>query len=116
MYLVEQHRAVRQALADWLGQAPDVQLVGYSGDLDTAQREIESQQPQVVLLEIKRADGKGMQLLSKLARMPQRPRLVVLTSYATDLERDEVLRSGADAYVLKDIDTDELVRLVHSTS
>lgn len=112
VYVVEQHRAVRQALVDWLGKTEQVQLVGSSGDVAIAQREIEQHAPQVVLMEIKRADGQGWELLSELSTLSQRPRILVLTSYASDGERDQAIQAGADAYVLKDIDTNQLMKLI----
>lgn len=112
VYVVEQHRAVRQALVDLLGQMGDVSLAGSSGDISTARQEIERQKPQVVLLETKRPDGQGLTLLNTLASLPQRPRILVLTSYPTNGEREAAIRAGADAYVLKDIDTQELMHLI----
>lgn len=114
VYVVEQHRAVRQALVDWLGQLPQVRLLGSSGDMDTAQLEIQEHKAQVVLMEIKRADGQGLKLVGSLAALPQRPRILVLTSYASNGEREAVLQAGADSYVLKDIDTHELAALILS--
>lgn len=114
VYLVEPHLAVRQALTEWLEQSEELRLVGCSADIDTARREIERQQPEVVLLEIKRANGQGLQLISSLKAQPARPRILVLTSYAADWERDAVLLAGADAYVLKDIDTHQLMQLILS--
>ncbi len=112
VYIVEQHRAVRQALTDWLGQTGEIQLVGSSGDGATAQLEIAQHRPEVVLLEVKRADGQGLELLSALNALESRPRILVLTSYASNEEKAAVLRAGADAYMLKDIDGDELVELI----
>lgn len=112
VYVVEQHRAVRQALADLLGQTREVQLVGSSGDVSIARQEIQQRKPQVVLLEIKRADGQGWELLSELSALEQRPRILVLTSYTSNGERDQAIRAGADAYVLKDIDTNKLMQLI----
>lgn len=114
VYVVEQHRAVRQALADWLAQADGIRLVGSSGDLETARREIEDLRAEVVLLEIKRADGKGLQLLSDLAALSHQPRILVLTSYPAEFERDAVIQAGADAHLLKDIDTIELEKRILS--
>lgn len=112
VYVVEQHRAVRQALTDWLQQLPEVKLLGSSGDDATARAEIAQSKPEVVLLEIKRADGSGLELVRALAALSSRPRILVLTSYASNGEREAVLGAGADAFVLKDIDTDELTELI----
>lgn len=112
VYVVEQHPAVRQALTDWLQQLPEVKLLGSSGDGATAQVEIAQSRPEVVLVEIKRADGLGLELVRALAALSARPRILVLTSYASNGEREAVLQAGADAFVLKDIDTDELEELL----
>ena len=59
IYIVDDHDDVRQALVARLSSAPDVLLLGETADVEVAQAEIESRRPDVVLVEIKRADGRG---------------------------------------------------------
>ena len=39
-------------------------------------------------------------------------RSIVLTSYPASWEKQSAERTGADAYVLKDVESEELIRLI----
>jgi DNA-binding NarL/FixJ family response regulator len=73
-------------------------------------REVRSQTPDVVLVEIKRTDGMGLEIVRQIASLTPAPRLVVLTSYPSAWEQEAACRAGATSYLLKDIDSEELIR------
>lgn len=112
VYIVEEHASVRSALADWLTQSHSLSVAGSSADGSQALQEIENKRPDAVLLEIKRSDGRGLEILHTLVKMKDRPRIIVLTSYPSDREEESVRRAGADGYALKDIGSQELVGLI----
>ena len=70
--------------------------------------------PDVVLLETKRADGQGLTALRRLTEQCPRTRIIVLTSYPDAEEQTEAGRIGAQSYILKDIDTSQLVREIQA--
>jgi DNA-binding NarL/FixJ family response regulator len=70
--------------------------------------------PDVVLLETKRADGQGLEALRCLTTQCPHTSVVVLTSYPDAAEHTEARRMGAVRYVLKNIDTPQLVREIQS--
>jgi DNA-binding NarL/FixJ family response regulator len=51
-----------------------------------------------------------LELLRQVAEMPNPPKVVVLTSYPSEWESEAATRAGATSYLLKDIDTEELIR------
>ncbi len=61
------------------------------------------------MLDPKRADGRGLELLGRLAQASAGARVVVLTSYTSNWDRWTTHRTGAEYYLLKDIDTAGLV-------
>jgi DNA-binding NarL/FixJ family response regulator len=63
----------------------------------------------IVLIEIKRSDGLGLELVRQISAPPDAPRIIVLTTYPTDWEEAAAKRAGAAAYVLKDLDAKELL-------
>jgi DNA-binding NarL/FixJ family response regulator len=65
--------------------------------------------PDVVLIEVKRKDGMGLELLRQVSTLPNHPKVAVLTSYPSDWEQEAASRAGAKNYLLKDIDLDELI-------
>lgn len=112
VYIIEEHFPVREALAERLAQAANIEVVGRSAEVDVSVDEIISTKPDVVLLEVKRTDGMGFEILRRLQDLDGNPRIIVLTSYTSDWEESAAKRSGAEAYVLKDIDTEELIDLL----
>ncbi len=116
--IVDEHPAVRQALTLRLNAAPDVRVLNALGDVDAALDYARDHQPQVVLLETKRADGRGLEALDRLvqqARSRWPLSVVVLTSYPSEWERWAVERAGVVTYLLKDISSTQLlehIRLV----
>jgi DNA-binding NarL/FixJ family response regulator len=112
VYIVDEHDPVRLALADRLTKAAQIRVLGHSGNADEAVAEIRRMQPEIVLLEVKRSDGLGLEVLRQVAEMPNPPKVLVLTSYPSEWEAQAATRAGAHSYLLKDIDTEELIRKI----
>lgn len=114
LLIIDDHHDVREALKGRLDAAPGIEVIGCTGcwksGLDTAL----ALEPDVVLLETKRADGQGMEALACLADRCSSADVVVLTSYADGGERVEARAKGAVRYLLKEIDTGQLVREIRS--
>ena len=114
LLIIDDHDAVREALETRLRIAPDVEIVGCTGCWRTGLRDAARLKPDVVLLEIKRADGQGLDALRCLVEECPHTGVVVLTSYPDADERAEALRVGAVRYVLKEIDTPQLMREIQA--
>lgn len=112
VYIVDEHDPVRLALADRLGKAAQIRVLGHSGNADEALTEIRRTPPDVVLIEVKRSDGLGLEVLRQVAEMPNPPKVLVLTSYPTEWEAQAATRAGAYSYLLKDIDPEVLIHQI----
>jgi two-component system nitrate/nitrite response regulator NarL len=109
VYIIDEHAPVRSALAERLGLSTRLEVIGHGGEVEQIMVEVQAGHPDLVLLEVKRKDGMGLELLRKLSRLPGPPRLAVLTSYPTRWEEDAAVRAGAEGYLLKNIDSEELI-------
>ncbi len=112
IYIVDEHESVRSALAERLGHVSELRVIGHSGTPGEVLGDVEESKPNIVLLEVKRKDGMGLELLRQLSELPDRPHLVVLTSYPTEWEEKAATRAGANAYLLKDIDSEDLIKRI----
>ncbi len=112
IYIVDEHPSVRLALVDRLQHAPQLQVIGHTGDAQTVLGDVASLMPDVVLIEVKRSDGMGLEIIRQVASIPKGPRAVVLTSYGATWEHEAAERAGASGYLLKDIDSEELIRQI----
>lgn len=116
LLIIDDHEAVREALKGRLGDAPGLEIVGCTGCWKTGLEQAVELEPDVVLLETKRADGEGMEALRCLTEECPFARFVVLTSYPDADEREAAFDMGAASYMLKDIDTSHLVSEIQAAA
>jgi DNA-binding NarL/FixJ family response regulator len=110
IYIVDEHSQVRLALADRLNHSADLQVIGHTGSAEEVVKEVREKCPDIVLMEVKRSDGMGLEILRQLSTLTKAPRIVVLTSYPSFWERQAASRAGAISYLLKEIETEELIQ------
>ncbi len=117
LVLVDDHAVVRQGLRSVLERAPDVRVVGEAATPDEAMRVVAATRPTLVLLDLKLSSGPGLEGLDLCARLTEAyPGLAVLV-LTTTLEDQLVvtaLRNGAKGYVVKEVDTSELLRAIRA--
>ena len=116
LLIIDDHEDVREALESRLDATPDVEVIGCTGCWKTGLQKALELQPDVVLLETKRGDGRGLEALQCLNDQCSSSDVIVLTSYP-DVEEQAAARSaGAVRYLLKDIDTAQLVSEIRSVA
>jgi two-component system, NarL family, response regulator DevR len=113
--VVDDHTIVRQGLRSILDLETGLCVVGEAGTVDQALTLAGRLRPDVVLLDVKLSDtepAEGLAACSQLrARHPQL-RIVVLTTFLDQSLLLDALHRGASAYVLKDVDAQELTRII----
>jgi DNA-binding NarL/FixJ family response regulator len=117
--LVDDHAIVRRGLRSILELEADISVVAEAGGRGEALRLLERLQPDVILLDLKLSadhDAEGLELCSEiLARRPD-SRVVILSTFLDENLLNQALRRGAKAYVLKEVDVLELVRIIRAVS
>jgi DNA-binding NarL/FixJ family response regulator len=110
--IVEDQRALRESLEEWLGNAPGIRCVGTYASGEEAVREIPKITPDVVLMDINLPGMNGIQCVSRLKERTPDTLVLMLTTYDEgDLIFDS-LRAGANGYLLKNMPREELVSAV----
>jgi DNA-binding NarL/FixJ family response regulator len=77
-------------------------VIGEAGSVAAALAAAHALRPDAVLLDIGLPDGDGVALARELTALPWRPRVVLISSDPDAASPDEVLASGAGAFVAKD--------------
>ncbi|MET0454959.1 MAG: response regulator transcription factor [Mycobacterium sp.] len=119
LVLVDDHAILRQGLRAVLERETDLEIVGEAASEAEAVAVVAATTPDVVLLDLKLSAGsdfEGLALCNKLSHAHPGLGLLVLTTF---LDEDLVVRamhSGALGYVVKDVDTTELVRAIRAIS
>lgn len=115
LLIIDEHRAVRQALVSRLQQTDELEVVGSTGSSTEGLLQVETLHPNIVLLETKRSDGTGLETCRRITRSHPKTMVIVLTSYDDEDERQAAYMAGATRYILKDIDSAQLVREILSS-
>lgn len=106
--IVDDHPVVRRGLRSFLETQPGMVVVGEAGDGREAMRELATGQPDLVLLDLHLPDTPGSELIPEMRRWNPNVKVLVLTGFAARHEVVPAIRAGADGYLLKDTDPDQL--------
>lgn len=110
--IVEDQRDMRESLVEWLGNAPGLRCVGAHATAPEALRHIPGENPDVVLMDINLPGMNGIQCVAKLKELLPKIQILMLTTYDEgDLIFDS-LRAGANGYLLKNMEREELIAAV----
>src|SRR5436305_13745744 len=97
--LVDDHEVVRNGIRALLQATDDIVVTAEAGSVREAIDEAERTRPDVVVLDVRLADGFGIEATREIrARRPATP-VVMLTSFADDGPRCRSLMAGAPGYV-----------------
>jgi DNA-binding NarL/FixJ family response regulator len=110
--IVEDQREMRESLVEWLGNAPGLRCVGAHATAEEALKNLPAESPDVVLMDINLPGMSGVQCVSRLKERLPAVQVLMLTTYDDgDLIFDS-LRAGANGYLLKNMQQEELVEAV----
>jgi two-component system, NarL family, response regulator DevR len=117
--LVDDHAIVRRGLRSILELESDISVVAEAGGRSDALAAIDRAQPDIVLLDLKLSsdhDAEGLELCSEILDRRPDSNVVILSTFLNEDLLNQALRRGAKAYVLKEVDVVELVRIIRAVS
>ncbi len=114
--LVDDSALVRQGIKTVLAAqkpSPPIEVVGEASSVAEAVEQAERLNPDVVLLDIRLPDGSGFEACRAILKRRAAARILVLTSFTNDTFIYEAITSGAQGYLMKEIDPAGLVKAIH---
>lgn len=114
--LVDDQKLIRRGLKLLLQAEPDLQVVGEADNGEKALQQVETLQPDVVLMDIHMPVMDGVTATNLICQQFPQAKVLVLTTFDEDDYVAEALRCGAMGYLLKDMPSEELaaaIRTVH---
>src|ERR1043166_4483005 len=113
--LVDDHEVVRQGLKAMIGASGMVVLTEAGGVAEAIER-ASSAMPDVVVMDVRLADGSGIEATREIrARRPE-TKVLMLTSFADDEALFASIMAGASGYVLKQVKGGDLVRSIREVA
>ena len=109
--IVEDQRALRESLVEWLGNAPGIRCVGAYATAEEALRGIPAQKPDVVLMDINLPGMSGLDALRAMRDAPETKDIpvIALTAAASERDKQRGMQAGFYRYLTKPVKVDELV-------
>ncbi|ONI80438.1 DNA-binding response regulator [Saccharothrix sp. ALI-22-I] len=115
--VVDDQQLIRESIAALLDIQPGICVVGTAGDGRAAVDLAVTEDPDVVLMDVRMPVLDGIEALGVLRQRNPRTRVVMLTTFDDEEYVVRALKAGASGYLLKDRPAVELaaaVRLAHS--
>jgi len=114
--VVDDHPLYREGVADALGDADDIEVVGTAADGERGVAVVEEVRPDVVLMDLRMPGGGGLPATTAIAARHPATAVVVLTMSDDDDSVFAALRAGARGYLLKESEGADIARAVRAAA
>lgn len=108
LVVVDDHALFRRGLVGLLTDMDDIQVVGEAGDGSEALEVIQRTHPDVVLLDVNMPVMDGIQTVEAVRKLSLPVRIIMLTISQQEEDLMSAIRLGADGYLLKNTEPEEL--------
>jgi two-component system nitrate/nitrite response regulator NarL len=110
--LVDTHALVRAGLRLVIGCHPEFHVVGEVGDPSDALELARQEQPEIILFELDQDQGMSLEFIPQLLDVAQKARLLLVTGERDVQVHQRAAQLGAMGVVLKDQQTDVLIKAI----
>jgi DNA-binding NarL/FixJ family response regulator len=107
---------VRSGLCAILDSEPGIRVVGEAGDGAEAVAMARSLRPDVVCMDVRMPDIDGLRATELVLRQEAAPKVLVVTTFASDAYVLGAMRAGAAGFVLKRATAEELIHAVRTVT
>ena len=114
---VDDHPLIRQGVAGLLATQADMNLIAEAANGRDAIQQFHRHRPDITLMDLQMPEMNGLDAIIAIRGEFPEARIIVLTTYAGDVQALRALKAGARAYLLKDSLHKELlatIRAVHA--
>jgi two-component system nitrate/nitrite response regulator NarL len=110
--LVDDHPLLRKGLRQLLGFEPEFEIIAEAGSGAEALAMVSETEPDLIILDLNMQGMDGLETLKKFRDEGITSRIVMLTVSDNNEDVIKAISQGADGYLLKDSDPDELLEQI----
>lgn len=110
--IADDHVLVREGLKQLLELETDIDVIAQAGDGKEAVQQALEYTPDVVLLDINMPKMNGIEVLRRFKDLGVKSKVIMLTIHEDKEYLFETMKIGANGYVLKDSDSDSLIKAI----
>lgn len=107
--LVDDHTLFRKGLAELLEQSGSIEVTAFTGNPDDVSRLLRAHRPDVLILDLNMPGTDGITLMQQLRTEDFDLPILILTLSEAEDDLARALRAGANGYLLKSMEPDEVV-------
>lgn len=107
--VVDDHPAVREAIAMRLKQAKDLIVCGEASDEGEALNLLEKEKPDIAIVDISLRKGSGIDLIKRARAKGAQSAFLVWSMFDEEIYAERALRAGAMGYINKQESTDRIL-------
>lgn len=111
---VDDHPMLREGIAAVLGTESDMVLVAEAGNGREAIEQYRAHRPDVTLMDLQMPVMNGTEAILAIRKEFPEARIIVLTTYAGDVQAVRAIKAGASGYILKNMVRKELVEAIRT--
>ncbi|PYZ95859.1 DNA-binding response regulator [Alteribacter lacisalsi] len=110
--IIDDHQLFREGVKRILAMEKTFDILAEGSDGDTALDLVREHQPDVVLMDINMPNVNGVEATKSLVEKFPEVKVLILSIHDDETYVTHVLKTGADGYLLKEMDTDALIEAV----
>jgi DNA-binding NarL/FixJ family response regulator len=111
VFIADDSLIVREHLVTMLEELAGIKVVGQAENVAEAISAIRILQPDVVILDIRMPGGNGIDVLQTIKQDEVAPMVIILTNYPYPAYRQKCLQAGADFFLDKSTEFDQIPEL-----
>jgi len=112
IFSVDDHPLLHEGIATIIRNQPDLSLVAEAANGREALQQFREHKPDVTLMDLRLPDMSGIDAMIAIRSEFPEARVIILTTFAGDVEIQRALEAGARAYMLKSMPPKELVEVI----
>lgn len=114
--IADDHSLMREGLKQILELEPDIEVISLVANGEEVIKEAQRCKPNVILMDINMPKMSGLDALRRLKDIGVDSRVIILTIHDSREYLYETIRIGANGYVLKDSDSDTLIKAIRDVN
>lgn len=111
--LADDHQITREGLGLLIARQSDMEVVGHADDGRQAVALVAELNPDVVVMDVSMPNLNGMQATRQIVKEFPEVKIIALSMHSDQMFIIEMIKSGANGYLLKDCAFEELGRAIH---
>ncbi len=114
--LIDDHKLFREGVKRILEFEPVFHIAAEGDDGNEAENLVETHQPDIILMDINMPEMNGLEATEKLVKQFPESKVIILSIHDDESYVTQALKTGAQGYLLKEMDADDLIEAVKVVS